>query len=94
MESYWKLEKEETMYVLQMCNYGKGRVGKESTAQENSVNGKETIKIQRLGSFQESKEEEILLSHAVRKRRWLTYEDSHGEEFVEISHGRTEYGYA
>ena len=68
-ESYWKLEKEETMYVLHMCNYGKGRAGKESVAQDNSVNGKEIVKIQRLGSFQGSKEEEILLSHVVRKRR-------------------------
>ena len=40
MESYWKLEKEEIMYVLQMCNYGKGRADKESAAQENFVNGK------------------------------------------------------
>ena len=90
IENYWKLAKEETMYVLNMCNCGKGRVDKESAAQENSVNGKETVKIQRLGSSQGPEEEEILLYHVARKIRRITYEANRVEEFVEISQERKE----
>jgi hypothetical protein len=59
IESHWKLAKEKTMHVLQMCQHGKGRDDKESAAQDNSTNGKEPIKSLRLEINQEPEKEEI-----------------------------------